>query len=174
MLVRDQQCQILGHLATLHRLDADLLHRFGEIGHVRRVVELCAVAETACPGKDRGDRVGRGRLALLVLAIMARHRAVCGLGLDGLAVRGHQNRCHQAERSKALGHGIGLHIAVIVLAGPDKPAIPFQGAGDHVVDQAMLIGDAGVTELVGELAFIDFLEQVLEAPVIGFQDGVLG
>ena len=71
---------------------------------VRRVVELAAVVEAARPGEDRGDRVGRGRLALLVLAVVARHRAVRGLGLDRLAVGRQQHRGHQAERAEALRH----------------------------------------------------------------------
>jgi hypothetical protein len=56
---------------------------FGDLG---RVVELAAILQALRPGEDRRDRVGRGRLALLVLAVVARHGAVRGLGLDGLAV----------------------------------------------------------------------------------------
>ncbi len=81
-------------------------------------------------------------LALLVLAVVARHGAVRGLGLDGLAVRRHQHRGHQAERAEALRDGVGLHVAVVVLAGPDIAARPLQRRGDHVVDQAVLVGDA--------------------------------
>ncbi len=38
----------------------------------------------------------------------------------------------------------------------------------------MFVGDVGSFELVLELAFEDFLEQVLEAAIIPFHDGVLG
>ena len=82
--------------------------------------------EAAGPGVDRGDRVGRGLLALLVLAEVAGDGAVRRLGLDDLAVGRHQHRGHQAERAEALRHGVGLHVAVVVLAGPDIAARPLQ------------------------------------------------
>ena len=130
--------------------------------------------EPARPGEDRGDRVGRGRLTLLMQAVVARHRAVRRLGLDGLAVRRHQHRGHEAERAEALGHGIRLHVAVVVLAGPEEAAGPFERGRHHVVDQAVLVGDVLLVEAVLELGLEDLLEQVLEAPVVDFQDGVLG
>ena len=132
------------------------------------------MGEAAGPGEDRGDRVGRGRLALLVLAVVARHRAVGGLGLDRLAVRRHQHRGHQAERAEALGGGVRLHVAVVVLAGPDIAAGPLEAGRDHVVDQAVLVGEAERLELRLELLVEHLLEQILEATVIGLQDGVFG
>ena len=141
---------------------------------VGRAVELAAVGEAARPGEDRGDRVGRGLLALLVLAVVAGDRAVRGLGLDGLAVGRQQHRGHQAERAEALRHRVGLDVAVVVLAGPDEGAGPFQRRGHHVVDQAVLVGQAGGLELVLELGVEHLLEQVLEAAVIDLEDGVLG
>jgi hypothetical protein len=117
------------------------------------VVELGAVGQAAGPCEDRGDRVGRGFLAGLVLAVVAGHRAVRGFGFHGLAVRRHQHRGHQAERAEALRHRVGLHVAVVVLAGPDIAAGPFQACRDHVVDQAMLVPDLGFLELVLELGF---------------------
>jgi hypothetical protein len=67
------------------RLHADLLQRVGECHQrVGVVVELGAVLEPAGPGEDRGDGVGRGLLALLVLAVVARDGAVRGLGLHVL------------------------------------------------------------------------------------------
>jgi hypothetical protein len=38
--LRDQDRQVLGHLARLDGLDADLLERVGELHDVRRAVEL--------------------------------------------------------------------------------------------------------------------------------------
>src|SRR5690606_17670395 len=137
----DQQREILGHLAALDRVDADLLERFGKANDVRRVVEPAAVDEATGPGEDAGDRVGAGRLALLVLAIVARDRAVRRFGLDRLAVRGHQHAGHQAQRAEALRDLIRLDVAVVVLGGPDELAVPFEGAGDNVVDQAVLVLD---------------------------------
>ena len=83
----DQEREVLGHVAGFDGVDADLLQRLGELRELGVVVELGAVGEAAGPGEDRGDRVGRGLLALLVLAVVAGHRAVGGLGLHGLAVR---------------------------------------------------------------------------------------
>ena len=83
-------------------------------------VELGAVREPARPGEDRGDGVGRGLLALLVLAVVARDGAVRGLRLDRLAVGRHQHAGHQAERAEALRDGVGLHVAVVVLAAPTR------------------------------------------------------
>ncbi len=97
-----------------------------------------------------------------------------GLGLDDLAVGRQQHRGHQAERTEALGHGVGLDVAVVVLAGPDVAAGPLERRGDHVVDQAVLVGDAEGDELLLELGLVDFLEDVLEAAVIGLEDRVLG
>src|SRR3546814_2530954 len=57
---------------------------------------------------------------------------------------------------------VGLHVAVIVLTGPDEAAGPFQRRRDHVVDQAMLVGQALRLELRGELLVEDLLEDVLE------------
>ncbi len=132
------------------------------------------MGEAAGPGEDRGDRVGRGLAALLVLAVVARDRAVRGLRLDRLAVRRHQHGGHQAERAVALRHRVRLHVAVVVLARPDIAARPLERRGDHVVDQAVLVGDAEAGELRLELGLVDLLEDVLEAAVIGLEDRVLG
>ena len=109
-----------------------------------------------------------------MLAVVAGDGAVGGLGLEDLAVRGHQDRGHQTQRAEALGHDVGLDVAVVVLARPDEAARPFDGRGHHVVDQPVLIGQASRLEVLGEFPVEHVLEDVLEAAVIGFQDGVLG
>src|SRR5262249_26888620 len=114
-----QQRQVLGHEARLDRGDRDLLQGRREFRELGVVVELGAVREPARPGIDRGDRIGGRLLALLVLAIMPRHRAVGRLGLHHLAVWRHQHRRHQPERAVALRDGVGLHVAVVILASPD-------------------------------------------------------
>ena len=146
----------------------------GELGEFGVVVELGAVGEATRPGEDRGDRVGRGRLALLVGAVVARDGAVGGFGFDRLAVRRHQHRGHQAERAIALRDRVGLDVAVIVLARPDIAAGPFEAGRNHVVDQAVFVGAVELGELVLELGVEHFLEDVLEAAVIGLEDRVLG
>ncbi|CDX59859.1 NADP-dependent isocitrate dehydrogenase (modular protein) [Mesorhizobium plurifarium] len=174
-LVRaDQQRQVLGHEARLDGLDADLLQRLGEALQLGIVVKFGAMREAARPGEDRGDRVGRGFLALLVLAIMAGDGAVRGFRFHRLAVRRHQHGGHQAERAEALRHGIRLHVAVIVLAGPHVTARPLQARSDHVVDQAVLVPEFPRLEFGLEFLLVDLLEDILEAAVIGLEDGVLG
>src|SRR3546814_8071401 len=70
LLVADQDREVLGHVAALHGVDADLFQSLGELLQLRRAVELAAIPETTGPGEDRRDRV-RGRiLALLVLAVV--------------------------------------------------------------------------------------------------------
>jgi hypothetical protein len=91
-------------MKPLRRSGCRPFQRLGEIGELGIVVELGAVGEAAGPGEDRGDRVGRGFLALLVLAVVAGDGAVGGFGFHRLAVRRHQHRRHQAERAEALGH----------------------------------------------------------------------
>ena len=172
--VADQQGQVLGHVAGLDGVDAHLLQRGRELGERGVVVELGAMGEPARPGEDRGDRVGRGLLALLVLAVVARDRAVRGLRLDRLAVGRHQHAGHQAERAEALRRGVGLHVAVVVLARPHVAARPLERGRHHVVDQAVLVGELLLVELGLELLVEHLLEEVLEAAVVDLEDGVLG
>src|SRR3954452_17057174 len=89
LVVADEQGEVLCHLPVLDRLDAHPLERLRELADVGGVVHATAVREAARPREDRGDGVGRGGLALLVLAEMAGDRAVRRFGLDRLAVGGH-------------------------------------------------------------------------------------
>ena len=129
--------------------------------------------EPAGPREDRCDRIGRGRLTLLVQAVVAGHRSVRRFRFDRPAVGAHQHRRHQTQRAEALRDRVGLHVAVVVLARPDELAAPLERSGDHVVDQPMLVGDPGRFEPRLELAIEDLLEDVLEAPVVELQDRVL-
>src|SRR3546814_10835816 len=78
------------------------------------------------------------------------------------------------EAAEALRNLIRLDVAVVILARPHEFAVPFERARDHVVDQAMLIFDAGFGEFAFEFTVEYFLKQILEAAVIGLQVGVLG
>ena len=129
--------------------------------------------QPARPRKNGSNRIGRSLFALLVLAVVPGDSTVRGLGFHCVAVRRHQNRGHQPKRAEALRHRVRLHVAVIVLAGPDIAARPFQRGCDHVVDQPVFVPDLGFLELVLEFRLIDLLEKVLEAAVIGFQNRVL-
>ena len=119
----DADGQVLGHRPGLDRLDHRRLERVAESFQRVVAVELGAVREPARPREDRRHRVGRRRVALLVLAPVARDRAVRGLGLDRLAVGRHEHRRHQAERAIALRDDVGLDVAVVVLAGPDEASV---------------------------------------------------
>ncbi|MNN18816.1 hypothetical protein D3C81_1320350 [compost metagenome] len=109
-----------------------------------------------------------------MLAVVPGDGAVRGLRLDGLAVGGHEDRRHEAEGAEALSHDVRLHVAVVVLARPDETTRPLDGGGHHVVDQTVFVGQAARLELFGVVGVEHFLEDVLEATVIGFEDGVLG
>ena len=63
---------------------------------------------------------------------MAGHSAVRRFGFNGLAIWRHQYRCHQAQGAKALCHGIGLDVTIIVFTGPDEFAAPLHRCGNHV------------------------------------------
>ena len=76
-------------------------------------IQFSTESQTTGPGKDRSDRVRRRRLASLMLTEMPGHGAVSGFRLHGLAVRGDEHRCHQAQRAKALSDDVRLHVAVI-------------------------------------------------------------
>lgn len=69
-----RQCQVLGHDSVdVDTLDTGRLEVLGEFGELGRVVQLGSEGETAGPGEDGRDGVGRRLLALLVLAVMPRH-----------------------------------------------------------------------------------------------------
>ena len=105
---------------------------------------------------------------------MARDGAMRGFGLHDFAVGAQQNRGHQPQRPIPLSHNIGLNIAVIVLTRPDKAASIAQSLSDHIVNQAMLVEQALFLKILLEFLLVDGLEQIFEAPVIGFQNGVFG
>ena len=117
--------------------------------------------QSSRPGEDGGDGIGRGLLSLLVLAVMPGHGAVSGLGLDRLSVGANQHRGHETQGAVALGNYVGLDVAVVVLAGPDKLAAGFQGLGDHVVDQAVLVPDSGLLEIFDVLTVREKIKDLI-------------
>src|SRR6185312_10553786 len=114
-----------------------------------------------------------GGLPLLVEAIVAGHRAVRGFRFHGLAVRRGEDRGHEPERAVALRDGVRLDVPVVVLARPEIAAVPLEVRGDHVVDEAVLVGEARRVEARLEFGLEDLLEEVLEAPVVDLEDRVL-
>jgi hypothetical protein len=115
VLLAARQRKILGHDAIdVDSVDAGLLELLGEDNELGSAVELAALGEALCPGVDGGNGVGRRLVALLVLAVVARDGAVGGLGLEGLAVGGDEDRGHKPERAEALGDDVRLDVTVVV------------------------------------------------------------
>jgi hypothetical protein len=66
------QGEILGHDSVdIDGLGTALFELGGKLGQLGGVVELGSEGETSGPGKDRGDRVGRGLVALLELSVVS-------------------------------------------------------------------------------------------------------
>ena len=105
---------------------------------------------------------------------MAGDCAVGSFGLDCLSVRRQKHGGHQPERSESLRDNVGLDVTIIVFAGPDIAARPFERRCDHVVDQAVFVGDPDGVEPGFEFVLEYLLEQVFEAAIIGLQDRVFG
>ncbi|CAG9096414.1 unnamed protein product, partial [Plutella xylostella] len=148
----DADGQVLGHDPGLDGLNADGLQRLRE---------------------DGSNRVGGGLLALLVEAVVARDSAVRRLRLHRLTIRADEHRRHEPQRAVALRHRVRLHVAVVVLAGPHEPALRLHGVRHHVVDEPVLVPDAGRLVRRAVFLLVDLLEDVLEAAVVLLQDGVL-
>ena len=110
-----RQRQILGHDSIdVHGIDARLLQALGEGDDLWGTVQLSPLDQSPRPGEDRGDGVGGRLIAFLVLAVVPGDGAVRGLGLEGLAVGGDEDRGHQAQGAKSLGHNVRLHIAIVI------------------------------------------------------------
>src|SRR5690606_23458927 len=169
----DEQCEILGHVTCFDRADANIFKGLGELSQLFIAVELGTMGKATGPCEDRSDGVGGGLFAALVLAVVTGHCAVCRFSFNSLAIRRHQNGSHQAERTVSLSNRVGLDVAVVVLTCPDVAAGPLEAGSHHVVDQAMFVGDVCFLELVGELSFVDLLEDVLEAAVIDLENRIL-
>lgn len=95
-----------------------------------------------------------------------------GLSLD-TAVRRNENASHQSEGAVALRHDVTLHIAIVVLAGPDESTVALDAVSDHVIDQSVLVPQLPSFELLLVSLLIDLLEDVLEAAVVALEDRVL-
>lgn len=90
--------QILCHLPVLHCFDGGRFELLAEGMELRDVVKLGPVHEASGPGKDRGDGVGGGLLALLVEPVVSGDCSMGGFGLD-CSIGSVQHRSHQAQRS---------------------------------------------------------------------------
>ena len=116
-----QAAEVFGHNAVIEGLQAGGLQRLAKPDQRGQAVQLAALFQGTAPGKDGGHGVGGGGLALEVLVVVAGHGAMGGLVLI-VAVRADQNAGHHGQRAKGGGDHIAHHVAVVVLAGPDKAA----------------------------------------------------
>ncbi len=173
VLAVDSKGKVLGHLTALNSLNACLLESLSKDPQVIVVIELGTVGETASPGKDGRDGVGGGGLALLILTPVASDSAVGSLSLNSLAVRADKDRGHETERAISLSDNVGLDITVVVLAGPDHAAGGLESLSDLIIDETVLVPDAGSLELGLVLSLVDGLEGVLEKTIVLLEDGVL-
>lgn len=62
----------------------------------------------------------------------------------------------------------------LTLHGNNISSLALDHLRNHVVNQTMLVPDAGLFEFRSVLRLVDLLEDVLEAPIIGLENGVLG
>jgi hypothetical protein len=69
--------------------------------------------------------------------------------------------------------GVGLYVAVVIFTCPHELAGPFERGCDHVVDEAVLVRNAGGDVSVFELFVENLLENILETTVVHFEDRVL-
>ena len=103
---------------------------------------------------------------------MPGHGAMGGLILRG-AVRRHQHGGHHGQAPEGGGHHVAHDVAVVVLAGPNKPALGADDPSYGVVNEGIEIGDAQLLK-VGLVALELLLKHLLELAVIDLGDGVLG
>ena len=107
-----------------------------------------------------------------MLVVVALHRTVGGLVLI-YAGRAHQDACHHGQAAESARDHVAHHIAVVVLARPNKAALSLHHTRHRIIDERVEILDARLRERRSVFAVKDLLENVLEAVVVRFGDGVL-
>ena len=77
----------------------------------------------------------------------------------------------EARRPLTLRDDVRLDVAVVVLAAPDEAAVRLERLRHHVVDQPMLVPDAGLLELRLVLAADTKRHRTLQQPEISVPAG---
>ena len=174
VLAVDRVGQVLGHdIVLVNRLNARLLKRARKLHELLVLVQAATEDQAARPGVDGGHRVGACLVALLVFAVVARHRAVRRLALDQVTLGRDELRGHHAQRAEALRDNVRLHVAVVVLARPHEAALALDRLRDHVVDQAVLVPDVEPLKLFLVRGVVQLLEDVLKLAVVRLENRVL-
>src|SRR5690554_1254298 len=109
-----------------------------------------------------------------MLTVVTGNGSVRCLCLHSLAIGRYQGRGHQSQRTKALGQGVRLYIAVVVFTSPDKVSVPLKGRSHHVVDKAVFVGNAQLLKLSFIVLLVNILKNVFETTVVLFKNGVFG
>jgi hypothetical protein len=107
-----------------------------------------------------------------MLIVVALYSAVGRLILID-AGGGNQYGGHHGQAAKSGSHHVAHYVAVIVFAGPDITALRTDNPGDGVVDQSVEIFNAGSLKFFLVFRVVDFLENILEAMVVFFRNGIL-
>jgi hypothetical protein len=97
LVAMDNHGKVLGHFTAFYRFNTNGFKRIAEPDQFSIIVELASESQTPGPGKDGGDRVGRGGLACLVVAEVAGYRTMSSLGFHYFSVGCNKHRCHQSE-----------------------------------------------------------------------------
>ena len=91
-----------------------------------------------------------------------------------LAVGGHQHAGHHRQRTERRRDHIAHHVAVVVLASPDKAALRADHTRHRIVDEGVEIFQTRRLKLRLELVFVNLGKDVLKAMIVGLGNGVLG
>jgi hypothetical protein len=73
-----------------------------------------------------------------------------------------------------LSNDVRLHVTVVVFASPNETSVALYDLGDKIVDEAVLVPESLLLELIHVVCLVDTLESVHKKTVVLLQDGVLG
>lgn len=110
VLALHRQSQVLGHDTVLvNDLNTGSFQVLGERLERGGLIQLGSEGKSSGPGKDGGNRVGRGFMTGLVLSVVSGDGTMGGFGFHGLAVGGDELRGHHTERTETLGENVALY-----------------------------------------------------------------
>lgn len=111
VLTLHRQSQILGHDTVLvDDFNTGSFQVLGERLERGGLVQLGSEGKPSGPGKDGGNRVGRGFVTGLVLSVVSGDGTVGSFRFHGLAVWGDELGSHHTERTETLGENVALYL----------------------------------------------------------------
>lgn len=168
-----QDRQIFGHVAAFNSLDHGGLKGLREQSELLVIVQLGSVQKASGPGEDGSNWVCGGRTTLLPDTVVTGYSAVGSLSLQhtvGIDTDG----SHEAERTEALSNNIGLHITIVVFAGPNKATVALNSLSDKIINESVLVVETLGLKFSFKVIVILLLENVHKETVILLEDSVLG